>query len=263
MNSKTPFRRINVEAARDLMTSGNLTAFDVRDPGSYQRAHIEQARPLSDATLAPTLMGTPKDKPILIYCYHGRASQVYAQTFADFGFREVYSLDGGYEGWKEANSAANAATGPGEPLQSWLAAQGFGPSGINVTIDNGMTPLMKAARFGDAAIVAALLQAGARLDSRNADGNTALWLACVGGEPECVALLIRAGIDIDNRNDNGATCLMYASSTGKAPLVEMLIAAGAGLKAETLDGFTALDMASTFDCLQLLRNAEKQSRRSA
>ena len=37
-----------------------------------------------------------KDVPILIYCYHGNASQTYAQAFVDFRFSEVYSIDGGY-----------------------------------------------------------------------------------------------------------------------------------------------------------------------
>ncbi len=45
---------------------------------------------------------TPKDRPVLIYCYHGNASQVRAQTFADFRFKKVYSLDGGYESWRKA-----------------------------------------------------------------------------------------------------------------------------------------------------------------
>ena len=47
------------------------------------------------------LSATPKDAPVLIYCYHGNASQEFAQIFSDFRFREVYSLDGGYEAWSK------------------------------------------------------------------------------------------------------------------------------------------------------------------
>ena len=256
MKDEAIFRRITAEAARELMTRGDVAVLDVRDAASYGRARIGSARHVSDANLYAILTGTPKSAPVLIYCYHGRASQVYAQTFADFGFCEVYSLDGGFEAWCQAGSSGSAL---GETLQGWLAEQGFPAGDIDAIADNGTTPLMKASRLGQSAIVAELIRAGARLGSRNVDGNNALWLACVGGDLDVIRLLIDAGIDIDNRNDNGATCLMYAASTGKAQIVERLLAAGADLKHETLDGFTALDMAATRDCLRLLRDAGQRA----
>jgi rhodanese-related sulfurtransferase len=45
---------------------------------------------------------TPRTTPILIYCYHGNASRAYAQILTDFGFRQAYSIDGGYEAWCSA-----------------------------------------------------------------------------------------------------------------------------------------------------------------
>jgi thiosulfate/3-mercaptopyruvate sulfurtransferase len=118
------------------------------------------------------------------------------------------------------------------------------------------TPLMQASRQGDAALVARLIQSGADVHARNADGNNALWLACVAGSLEAMDLLITAGISSNNQNDNGATCLMYAASAGKAPVVGRLLEAGADSNLQSLDGFTALDMASTLECLQLLRRAK-------
>ena len=44
-------------------------------------------------------------------------------------------------------------------------------------VANPMTPLMKAAREGNAAAVAELIDAGEDINARNADGNNALWLA--------------------------------------------------------------------------------------
>jgi len=260
MKNRASFQRIDATAARKLLIRSDIAVLDTRDATSFQNAHIGRARRFTDRDLFAILTKTPKNTAILIYCYHGRTSQTYAQTFADFGFREVYSLDGGYEGWRQAETALSAL---GEALRPWLTEQGFPPDGINSAADNGMTALMKACRLGQAAIAAALLEAGARLDARNADGNNALWFACVSGDLDAVALLIDAGIDIDNRNDNGATCLMYAASTGKAAIVEKLLAAGADRRPETLDGFTALDMAATIDCLHLLRRAERRSRETA
>jgi len=140
-------------------------------------------------------------------------------------------------------------------LQSWLASEGYPAGDINATVEHGLTPLMKACRDSDAARVTALLQCGARLNIKNADGNNALWLACVGTKLEVIAILIKAGIDIDNQNDNGATCLMYAASAGKDEVIRALLAAGANSALKSLDDYTALDMSATFPCLQLLRKA--------
>lgn len=225
---------------------------DARDTGSFDKSHIDGARHLSSANLSAVLGATARNRPILIYCYHGNASQEYAQTFSDFGFSAVYSLDGGYEAWRTRPSA-NGGDESAHELQQWLAAQHFPPADINAVIANATTPLMKASHHGDDRIVRLLIAAGAEVNARNADGNNALWLACVGNHLDTIDMLIEAGIDIDNRNDNGATALMYAASSGKAAVVERLLARGADVTPETLDGFSALDLAQTIECLALLR----------
>jgi len=102
MSEEATFQRVNADFARQLMSGGNALVLDMRDPGSYESGHIDGAEHVTEANIFNFLSGTPKDKPVLIYCYHGNASQVYAKTFADFHFNKVYSLDGGYEGWKNA-----------------------------------------------------------------------------------------------------------------------------------------------------------------
>ena len=42
---------------------------------------------------------TPKDRPLVVYCYHGHSSQMAARFLVDQGFTEVYNLEGGYEAW--------------------------------------------------------------------------------------------------------------------------------------------------------------------
>ncbi|WP_026607458.1 rhodanese-like domain-containing protein [Methylocapsa acidiphila] len=101
MAEEASFERIGVEAARALIDAGDALVLDMRDPGSYDGGHIDGAEHVTEANIFNFLSGTPKDKPVLIYCYHGNASQVYAKTFADFRFTKVYSLDGGYEGWRQ------------------------------------------------------------------------------------------------------------------------------------------------------------------
>jgi SagB-type dehydrogenase family enzyme len=102
LSEEPTFQRIGVDFARELLQSGEALVLDMRDPTSYDGGHIEGAEHVTEANIFNYLSGTPKTKPVLIYCYHGNASQVYAKTFADFRFIKVYSLDGGYEGWKKA-----------------------------------------------------------------------------------------------------------------------------------------------------------------
>lgn len=252
MRPRTPFERIDIQRAEALFSRSNLIVLDARDAGSFNKSHIDGAQHLSSASLSAVLSATARTRPILIYCYHGNASREYAQTFSDFGFSEVYSLDGGYEAWRTRPSA-NGSSAPVQELQQWLAAQHFPPADSNAVIANATTPLMKASHHGDDRIVRLLIAAGAEVNARNADGNNALWLACVGNHLDMIDTLIEAGIDIDNRNDNGATALMYAASSGKAAVVERLLARGADVTPETLDGFSALDLAQTIECLRLLR----------
>jgi len=195
--------------------------------------------------------------PVLLVCYHGNASQTYGQMFADFGFAEVYSLDGGFAAWQRLQrKTAPPALSP--QLVHWLQQHDYPDDDPDAVGEHGMTPLMRASKLGDAETVFELLQAGAALDATNADGNNALWLACVGESLDAMDVLIRAGIALDHQNDNGATCLMYAASTGKHVVVEMLLSTGANPQLKTLDDFTALDMAATIECLRLLRSVEKE-----
>jgi thiosulfate/3-mercaptopyruvate sulfurtransferase len=105
MTRKAAFARISVETARELMRRSEMLILDVRDAKSYARSRIASADRVSDANLYEVLTGNPKDRPVLIYCYHGNASQTVAQTFIDFGFREVYSMDGGFERWRAVEAA--------------------------------------------------------------------------------------------------------------------------------------------------------------
>jgi rhodanese-related sulfurtransferase len=252
MTAQKTFRRIDAAAASQLLSRDKLLILDSRDPASFNLAHIANARRLSSENLDATLIGTPKATPVLLYCYHGNASQTYGQMFADFGFAEVYSLDGGFAAWCRAQNKNTPPT-LGPRLSQWLLDHGYPLDDLDAIVEPGMTPLMRAGKSAETGIVFELLQAGASLDATNSDGNNALWLACVGANLETMDMLIRAGIDIDHQNDNGANCLMYAASTGKHAVVEKLLAAGADPSRKTLDDFSALDMAATIECLRLLR----------
>lgn len=129
MESNRIFHRICADEVAELMRNPELQILDTRDRTSFDQGHIVSAQHVTGAELDSAILQTPKHKPVLIYCHRGTASLIHAQMFADFGFREVYNLNGGYEGWKLMHSAGQqtglAAAGPSERLRAWLTDQSF------------------------------------------------------------------------------------------------------------------------------------------
>lgn len=103
------FKRVSVRTASTLMLRSDIVIFDLRDAQSYAQAHILGAQHLCDANMYQVLTASEKNRPVLIYCYHGNMSQSVAQMLIDFAFREVYSMDGGFESWREAVAACAPA----------------------------------------------------------------------------------------------------------------------------------------------------------
>jgi rhodanese-related sulfurtransferase len=100
MSTFSPFQRIDVEQAKQLLPKQPLV-LDARDPQAFSQGHLANAELITRENLNQLISQTPKQQAVLIYCYHGKASQTYAQMFCDFGFKEVYSLDGGYTAWSQ------------------------------------------------------------------------------------------------------------------------------------------------------------------
>ncbi len=99
------FRRVGLAEAELILMREDAIVLDVRDAKSFAQGHIERARNVSMTDVSAVLETAPKHSPILIYCYHGNASQEFAQIFSDFRFREVYSLDGGFDAWSSRRQA--------------------------------------------------------------------------------------------------------------------------------------------------------------
>ncbi len=245
MTMEKTVQRICADQIQNFATLPGGILIDLRSKADYETGHIDRALHADGSTLEKLIVQLPKNTPLLFYCYHGQASLIQGKMFLDFGFMEVYSLNGGYHGWSHVYCKSQ--------LQIWLEEHGF--SQVNSVLPNGMTPLMHASRQGNIPIVADLLLSGAQLDQKNSDGNQALWFACYSEQLDLMDLLIAGGIDLDHRNDNGSTCLMYAASSGKDAVVKKLLKAGASVDLRNLDDFTALDMASTLECLNLLRRS--------
>ena len=98
------YQRISIEDAKELIKDDDITLIDIRDFNSFSSGHIENAIHIEDLNIENFIQEKNKNEPILIYCYHGNSSQTAANFFDQNGFKFVYSMDEGYEGWLQSHT---------------------------------------------------------------------------------------------------------------------------------------------------------------
>ena len=115
------------------------------------------------------------------------------------------------------------------------------------------------ARNGDAATLAAYLDAGVPATLTNTNGDTLVMLASYYGHESAVTALVERGADVDRRNNRGQTPLAGAVFKNETTIMELLLRAGA----DPLAGSpSALDTARFFGkdglARQLQRHVERR-----
>ncbi|KDB07447.1 Rhodanese-like protein [Burkholderia sp. lig30] len=116
MKGQRVFRRLTVNEL-DAWRGRHPDALvlDARDADSHARTGWPGAVLLSRDNQDALLLRTMRRRPILIYCYHGNASQTWARMFADFGFTEVCDLIGGHAAWAARVAGADPGGQPPDP----------------------------------------------------------------------------------------------------------------------------------------------------
>ncbi len=117
------------------------------------------------------------------------------------------------------------------------------------------------------------LEAGAGVNARCEDGETALMVAAITGLLEVIGVLLEAGADVNETSKFGLTALIGAKREGRSDCVKLLLDAGADVNTQDVGwpvrvrnqlffqdvGWTALMKAAHwgyFEIVQLLLNAE-------
>ena len=106
--------------------------------------------------------------------------------------------------------------------------------------------LHAAAKGDDIAQLARLVDDGADIDEKNANGYSPLMLAVYAGSRRTAQALLRLGANPESPDFGGSTVLMGAAFKGHIELMEMLIDFGADIHAKNASGLTAYDFAMTF-----------------
>ena len=104
---------------------------------------------------------------------------------------------------------------------------------MNAANDLGATPLWIASENGSAAMVKALLQAGANPNLALLLGETPLMVAARSGNADVVEQLIAKGAEVNARAARGQTALMWAVAQQHPDVVKVLLAHGADVHARS------------------------------
>ncbi len=95
------FKELDPHKAQEMVEEGSVNVIDIRDPGSYSAGHIPSAVSLNDTNVKEYIESADKEKPLIVYCYHGITSRGAAEYLSQNGFKEVYSMTGGFEAWPD------------------------------------------------------------------------------------------------------------------------------------------------------------------
>jgi thiosulfate sulfurtransferase len=102
--NKMKYKTISPVACKTLLQETDPMILDCRATADYQAGHLDNALHLHEGLKEALVKRGDKQRGLLIYCYHGHASEHLAEFFSDFGFAQVYSLEGGYTAWQADKS---------------------------------------------------------------------------------------------------------------------------------------------------------------
>lgn len=95
-------QQVDINGAKDALDAGTATFVDIRDPRSHAQARIPGCRHITSQEAMDALVNEiDKDAKVIVYCYHGNASQGAALYLQQRGFANVSSMSGGFEAWRQ------------------------------------------------------------------------------------------------------------------------------------------------------------------
>ena len=125
---------------------------------------------------------------------------------------------------------------------------------VNISNDNGITPLHLASMYNVSRLVQKLINKRAIIDAKDIKNNTPLIYACMNNDGiNVVKLLISNGANINLKGEGGNTPLHIASSKNNFVIVEELFKNNVDTSGINNNGKTALDLAAENDSIDVLK----------
>lgn len=103
-DARTRIREVSQEEFRQWLAEGrDLTILDVREANDHAHSRIEGAINIPRGVVELEIEDSVpnREKTIVAYCGGGGRSSMVADVLGQMGYRNVYSLQGGYKQWKE------------------------------------------------------------------------------------------------------------------------------------------------------------------
>ena len=97
-------RDIGTLGVTQLINSGNPLLLDVRETKELEGGKLPNAVhvPLSQLKDRGTELAKYLSRPVVAYCDRGQRARSATVILAKLGFKDIYSLQGGFKAWKDA-----------------------------------------------------------------------------------------------------------------------------------------------------------------
>jgi sulfur-carrier protein adenylyltransferase/sulfurtransferase len=101
--TKAEIREVDTAQADELRRRSGAVVLDVREPDEYEQGAIPGAVHIPRGTLESSVENriTDKSAPVVIHCASGVRSVFAAKTLTEMGYRDVVSMTGGFNKWKD------------------------------------------------------------------------------------------------------------------------------------------------------------------
>jgi rhodanese-related sulfurtransferase len=106
-DAKTRVRELSVEETRARMKANPAARLiDVREDNEWQKGHAADAEHLGRGIVERDVEQAhpDKDAELILYCGGGFRSALAADNLQRMGYRQVYSMAGGWKAWKDSGA---------------------------------------------------------------------------------------------------------------------------------------------------------------
>jgi len=109
--AKIRIKEITVDETRERISSNPAAKLiDVREDNEWNEAHAAGAEHLGKGIIERDIEATVPDKSteLILYCGGGYRSALAADVLQKMGYRNVWSMAGGWKAWKESSAPVDS-----------------------------------------------------------------------------------------------------------------------------------------------------------